>query len=259
MSIRLNLPLVWAFSLPFAVCAGTHPPLAGEQVAIVTTSGVPAYDEVLDGLRRNLKQAAYVIDLRQKDGEQALTDALRLKTFKIVATIGSEAAETVSGQHPSAGLIATATMPYLFSKEAARTRPVSVMPVQLTLSLVLENVKRVFPSKPRLGILRNPTMPDSGLEAMRNAGESAGFTVKIVECTGPGQLLEALRSLKDQVDLVLCFPDAALYNSATIKPLVLASLRYRLPLIGFSESFARAGAVLAVYPDFLDMGRAPPN
>src|SRR5437764_9243516 len=71
---------------------------------------------------------------------------------------------------------------------------------------------------------------------------------------GPSQLLESLQSLKDQVDLVLCFPDAALYNSATIKPLVLASLRYRLPLIGFSESFARAGAVLAVYPDFVDMG-----
>jgi putative ABC transport system substrate-binding protein len=70
----------------------------------------------------------------------------------------------------------------------------------------------------------------------------------------PAQLLESFQSLKGQVDLVLCFPDASLYNSATVKPFVLASLRYRLPLIGFSESFVRAGAVLGVYPDFQESG-----
>jgi ABC-type uncharacterized transport system substrate-binding protein len=75
-----------------------------------------------------------------------------------------------------------------------------------------------------------------------------------VECAGPAQLLQVFQSLKDQVDLVLCFPDASLYNSATVKPLVLASLRYRLPLVGFSESFVRAGAAVGIYPNFREIG-----
>jgi putative ABC transport system substrate-binding protein len=255
MTIRWNLPLLFGLICQSLVCAGTHPPAAGEQVAIITTSGIPAYDEVLDGLRKGLgRQPAYVIDLRQKNGDHVLAESLRLGTIKVVVTIGSEAAETVVGQHPTAPVIAAATMAQLFSKDAARGRPVSVLPVQSTLPAVLEAVRRVFPGKLRLGMLRNPTLSDLGADALKTAAEAAGFSPRIVDCPGPGKLLESFQSLKDQSDFVLCFPDAALYNSATVKPLVLASLHHRLPLIGFSESFVRAGAVLAVYPDFRDLG-----
>ena len=51
-----------------------------------------------------------------------------------------------------------------------------------------------------------------------------------------------------------CLPDGALYNSTTVKPLILASLDNRLPLIGFSESFAKAGAAIGIYADFRDVG-----
>jgi ABC-type uncharacterized transport system substrate-binding protein len=131
---------------------------------------------------------------------------------------------------------------------------VSIISVHVPLPALLDNVKRVFPNKPRLGMIRNPTLPDASAEVLKTAAEAAGFTPSIVECSGPGELLDTFRSLKDKADLVLCFPDATLYNSATVKPLVLSSLRYRLPLVGFSESFVRAGAVLAVYPDFRDVG-----
>jgi ABC-type uncharacterized transport system substrate-binding protein len=46
-----------------------------------------------------------------------------------------------------------------------------------------------------------------------------------------------------------------LYNSATVKPLVLASLEQRLPIVGFSESFVRAGALIGICPDFHELGR----
>jgi ABC-type uncharacterized transport system substrate-binding protein len=146
-------------------------------------------------------------------------------------------------------------MPYLLPKDTdARSRPVSLIPVQVPLATVLESLKRVFPAKSRLGMIRNTALPDAGPDTLKSTAEATGFAAKIVDCKGPAQLLQAFQSLKDQVDIVLCFPDATLYNSATIKPLVLASLRYRLPLAGFSESFVRAGAALAVYPDFHDVG-----
>ncbi|MCL6650633.1 MAG: amidohydrolase, partial [Chloroflexi bacterium] len=44
------------------------------------------------------------------------------------------------------------------------------------------------------------------------------------------------------------------YTPTTVKPLVLASLRKRLPLIGFSAAFARAGAAIGIYPDFREVG-----
>jgi ABC-type uncharacterized transport system substrate-binding protein len=254
MNSRFDFLLLLVLAWQFALGATVHPPAAGDQVLIVTSSGVPAYEEVLENLRKGIsRQAVYVLDLKQKDADSILNVALRMKTIKVVVTIGSEAAETAVEQAPAAPVIAAATMPHLFPKDAVR-HPLSVIPVQAPFSALLDNVKRVFPGKSRLGMIHNPTLPATGIEKMKSAAEAAGFRVRIVECAGPGQLLAALQSFKDQVDLVLCFPDASLYNSATVKPLVLASLRYRLPLIGFSESFARAGAVLGVYPDFAESG-----
>jgi putative tryptophan/tyrosine transport system substrate-binding protein len=64
-----------------------------------------------------------------------------------------------------------------------------------------------------------------------------------------------MASLKGKVDFVLCFPDPDFYNSVTIKPLVLASLEARLPLVGFSPAFVRAGAAAGIYPDYRETGR----
>jgi len=254
MTVHLGLALFGLASL--AAAPGTiHSPAAGDQVVVVITSGVPAYDEALEGFRKAAGgQGWFALDLRQKGSEQALNEALRSKGIKVAVGIGSEAAEAVMAQHPSVPVIAAAAMPHLLSNEPARGRVVSVIAAQAPLGAVLENVKRVFPSKSRLAMIRDPALPEAGADSMRAAAEAAGFVPRIVDCPGPAQLLELMQSLKDQVDLVLCLPDASLYNSATIKPLVLASLRYRLPLIGFSEGFVRAGAAIGVYQDFHDAG-----
>jgi ABC-type uncharacterized transport system substrate-binding protein len=64
-----------------------------------------------------------------------------------------------------------------------------------------------------------------------------------------------MAAFKGKVDFVLCFADPDLYNAVTIKPLVLASLEQRLPLVGFSPAFVRAGAAAGIFPDYADMGR----
>ena len=61
--------------------------------------------------------------------------------------------------------------------------------------------------------------------------------------------------MKGKVDFLLCFPDPDLYNPVTIKPLVMASLEGRLPLVGFSPAFVRAGAAAGIYPDYRETGR----
>jgi len=53
---------------------------------------------------------------------------------------------------------------------------------------------------------------------------------------------------------VWCPPDSSLFNSTTLKPLIAQSLRHRLPIVGFSSGFVRAGAVAGAFPDFRDVG-----
>ena len=237
--------------------AGWLPSAPADQVVVLTTAGVAAYDEVLDGIRKSVGSQVplRVIDLRQKDAAHSLADALHSKTTRVVVTIGSEAAEAAVTQPAPAPLIATTIMPNLLAADAAaHGRTITVVPVDVPLNTLLDNVKRVFPGKSRLGIIRNAALPNSSAETLKALAEAAGFKIFVADCDGPAQLLQTFVSLKDHADLVICFPDGVLYNSATVKPLVLASLRYRLPLVAFSESFTRAGAALSVYPDFREVG-----
>ena len=77
----------------------------------------------------------------------------------------------------------------------------------------------------------------------------------MVDCDGPARLLKAVASLRGKVDFLLSFPDPDLYNAVTIKPLVMASLEARLPIVGFSPAFVRAGAAAGIYPDYRETGR----
>ena len=42
------------------------------------------------------------------------------------------------------------------------------------------------------------------------------------------------------------YADASLYNTATVRSLLLAGLRRKVPVFGFSPQFVRAGALLGV-------------
>src|SRR5439155_12542951 len=81
-----------------------------------------------------------------------------------------------------------------------------------------------------------------------------GYTLEIVECSGPRDVLAAFGTLRARVDFVWCLPDNALFPSAAIPPILLASIRNQLPVIGFSEGFVRAGAAVGFYPDYADIG-----
>ncbi len=52
--------------------------------------------------------------------------------------------------------------------------------------------------------------------------------------------------LKQDVDLVWTTPDPAVYNSTTVKALLMECLKQRVPVFGFSHSLVRAGSAFGV-------------
>jgi ABC-type uncharacterized transport system substrate-binding protein len=106
-----------------------------------------------------------------------------------------------------------------------------------------------------VGVIRNPERSRFSTEALEILGRKEGFTLVVADCDGPGRLLKMVSSLKGKVDFLLCLPDPDLYNAVTIQPLVLAAIEYRLPIVGFSPAFVRAGAAAGVYPDYRALGR----
>ena len=234
---------------------------AAGPILVVSATGTEAYAQAIEGIRAGLANTVPLefVDIARKPQLDGLARTLAAKQPRAVIAIGTEAMTAVAGYAGNTPVIATMILlsdsEKAVSDKAQPPRLAGCVSLDLSVTAVCREWKQLVPGKTRVGIIRNPRKNGPLAAAVDAQASSAGCSARIVECSRPEDLLAAFLSLKNQVDFVWCMPDSALYTSATVKPLLMASLEQRLPLVGFSESFVRVGATMGVYPDFLDVGR----
>jgi putative ABC transport system substrate-binding protein len=215
-------------------------------------SGSEAYQQAIEGMREALQGSVLrieYIDLASASGAAQFA-AMRAAPPRLITILGAAAWESADEAGPN-------VLPALIPRQELKSRPArraGAVYADVPLTILSERLRAVFPGKSRLGLIHRPPGPGPDAAALAHLRQ-AGFDLQVVECRRPDGLLTALGSLGGKVDFVITEPDAELYNSATVKPLVLASLEKRLPIVGFSAAFVRAGALAGVYPDFRELGR----
>jgi putative ABC transport system substrate-binding protein len=247
--VRSRRPILVLLLLLTAIPAAADGSAAVAPVVVVASVEVDAHRLAIEGIQAALATPCemHVVDVGQARRKFAAGTRLTVPGVHVIIAVGSESAQVIASERPEVPVICTMILRRNTQGDAAAV----TISLDVSLPSLLARLKQIFPGKTRCGIIRNPALGGAQLQAR---AQQQGFTVHVVDCSGSDQLLAALASLKGQVDFVWCLPDGTLYNGVTIKPLILASVENRLPLIGFSESFARAGAAVAVYPDFRDIG-----
>lgn len=217
-----------------------------QDVLVVYTSAVDPYVQAVDGLSQVLDRKPLFLDLRKTSfTEDAANSAA------VVVAIGAEALQAVAPVRGRKTVLGAMTL--RADAEAAGLE--NLVDVDVPLATLFKRLRAAFPDKGRLGLVWNPASgPARKAEAFALA-RAAGYTLSLAEVSEPGSLVRNFTALRGRVDFVVCLPDARLYNSATVKPLILASLEHRLPIVAYSSAFLRAGAAVAVYPDFTEIGR----
>ena len=102
-----------------------------------------------------------------------------------------------------------------------------------------------FPEKHRIGILHS-SLPEDIVQ-LRREMESHGMRMTEEEVSPGRSLAEALHALLQKSEVLLALPDATVYNSATIRNILLTTYRSGVPVIGYSPSYAKAGAACALF------------
>ena len=237
------------FALTLGLLAPASPGVSADRVVVVCNCGLEAYQEAIDGIRDALGRAPDVVNL-EAGGAAALQLKARDAT-RVFIVLGRDALHSLAVARP-AGPVFSAMMLHRDAEEE-KVSLAGEIDLDAPTRQVFSGLRRLFPRKSRLGVLVSANADRADLLAR---GREAGFAaVEFAEAGGPQELLRAFASLRGRVDLVLTLPDGGLYNSATVKPLILASLDHRLPVVGFSAAFVRAGAAAGVFADFREAGR----
>lgn len=109
----------------------------------------------------------------------------------------------------------------------------------------MELLRLALPAVRTIGLLVGEESRDHAFVLEKAANERGmGLAVSAV---GPGGLFPALQAVLSDVDVLLALPDPAVFNSQTAANILTAAYRRRVPLVGFSPAYVKAGALLALY------------
>jgi ABC-type uncharacterized transport system substrate-binding protein len=227
-------------------------------VAVLASPDVEAYRQAIDGLKAGLRGGPAVLRvfaLESSGGKLSLPAAFVREPRTLVVAMGSEAARALSESPVEATAIYTMALRADVSPAgASRQKIVSTISLDVPMDALAVRLKELFPGKNRVGIIRQTEWRGPSSTRLQADARQAGIVAVIADCRKAEDLLRVFLSLKDKVDFVWCLPDGSLYNSATVQAVLIASLNNRIPVIGFSASFVRAGALLGVYSDFHCVG-----
>lgn len=115
-------------------------------------------------------------------------------------------------------------------------------------------VKRLLPKARRLGALYNPAENGGAVAAAKAAAGRQGLEVVPCEVAGPQEIPAGLTSLERSAEALWGLPDRVVFVPQTAQAILLFSFRNRIPLVGPSEAWVKAGALFALEPDYRDLG-----
>jgi hypothetical protein len=102
-----------------------------------------------------------------------------------------------------------------------------------------------LPKVRRVGVLCSSARID--VNALWQATQDKKVTLTLQENLSVDSLHNDLETVLKQSDVLLAVPDGQIFNGFTIRNILLETYRSRVPVIGFSASLVRAGALLAVF------------
>ena len=109
----------------------------------------------------------------------------------------------------------------------------------------LDLITALLPQARSIGLLYT-TQPKE-LNALRMLASTRKLLVNERAVDAGTGIHAALQELLLSSDALLAWPDAEIYNASTIRNILLATYRNKVPLLGFSGAYVKAGAVGAVF------------
>ncbi len=130
--------------------------------------------------------------------------------------------------------------------------PVTAIYFDQPVRRYLQLIKSAMPGRNSLTVLMGSESRGLAPELMEHSRQ-LGLGLQLVD-VGEVSSIETLFAQRMPVEnALLLLPDPQTVNRRTVKPLVLGSYRYGVPLVGYSQALVKAGALMAVHSTLPDL------
>lgn len=230
-----------------------HPTRSTRVTALLSQDATP-FRSALQGFQEQLRKSApgaeVVVHVLGKDGA-GLVNTVRAESPGLVLALGSAAVEMARqlGDVPVvAGMV-------LHPDDVARGPQFTGVFLEFPADVAFSYLKRILPGQRRVAVLYNPAENQPAVDQATRAARAAGFELLARRVQVAADIPDMLKSLTNSADVLWGIADTLVLTPETARPILLFSLQNRIPFVGLSAPWVKAGAVYALERDYLDIGR----
>lgn len=257
---RYRRGVCWLFLYAFSLLFTVNGSVAGEGGVVVYSIGsAPVYGQVAGKLKSYLTtKCGEVSDncpplsVHLLTGSGGETRPVIPADTKLIITLGQRAGEVICDLHTGIPVL-HALIPQTTYQKLDKDSPHSAIFLDQPISRLLQ-LASVIRSDPHIGLLLSPLT-----KALRDElfAESEQQRIPVTHRTVGSSAVVGplLKEVLEESNILLALPDPTIFNSTTIFNILLSSYHKRIPVIGFSSAYVKAGALVAAYSTPEDIAR----
>lgn len=240
-------------------CAGlalVSAPAAAARVAVILSDDSAPYQEVFQVIQAFLDDAPHVLSRAYAAGLAAPS----LNDVQLAIAVGVRAAESLAALPVRTPVLAVLVPRAWYAKNGrARLsdggrRSVSAIYLDQPVERQAQLIRLALPEARRVGVLLSTEQASLSGE-LDAALQGQQLSLVLGTLSGEERLIAPLENVLSGADVLLAVTDPLVFNRNTAQSLFLTSYRYRVPVLGYSRSLTRAGALLSLHSSPAQIGR----
>ncbi|MCX7088822.1 MAG: hypothetical protein NTV00_12325 [Methylococcales bacterium] len=223
-----------------------------QKVLIVANTNEEPYAQVIKGFKAQLAESNhFTLTELFKPTAADITQHISQDNPNLIFAVGREATELAQQNSAAIPMVSTLVLKESIFK-LGKTTGVSLT---YPFTTQIQWLKKFFPEQTKIAVLFNPAENAETIQRLKKVTEPAGLRLIAIPVESPRQLPDALEQLANNVDVLLTIQDEIALSPQTVKEVLLASFRNRVPMVGLSENWVKSGALYALSWDYDDLGR----
>lgn len=234
-------------------------------IAVVLSREAAPYRQAVRGFEEVLKNSGRSYKLLEFSAEGVAVDAaalaarVRARRPDLILTVGSTATNTVSHQIRDIPIVFSLVLPSSGNEALQGMKEsrgnVTGASMEIPIKTQFLKLKEILPAVKRIGVLYDPGVTGPTVEAASQAAALMGLELVPMRVESEKDVVASTEALASRVDVLWSVADSTVFSPAGLKQILLATLRNRVPFVGLSPSFVKAGALVAFSVDYQDVGR----
>ncbi len=225
------------------------------EVTVFKSSDFAAYDQAIAGFKEAITGVKISEENMKGDMEagRKIIEGIKTRTPGAILAVGTRAAELSSKEIKDIPIVFCMVIDP--EKLGIKGNNIAGVAMEVSPKKQISNFKSALPSLKNIGVVYNPENSGRRVKAGNKACQRLGIKLTEKTVSSPKEVPDAFRDLVGTVDAIWLLPDTTVLTKASFSFILKTAMEEKIPLLGFSESLVKGGALLSFSVDYRSVGK----